>query len=110
MNLTDNLTMWNLIVGFLSASVVLPVIQQPHWSTNTRAVITFVYSIVVGLVTAYFTGAFNQVHDVQTGISSVLFTLVAVVSSYKGFAKPAGIAPAIESATSPGPAAAAGGE
>jgi len=108
--LTDNLTMWNLITGFLSATVVLPIIQQPRWSTNTRAVITFVYSIVVGLVTAYFTGAFNSVHDAQTGITSVLLTLVAVISSYKGFAKPTGIAPTIESATSPGPALPAGGE
>lgn len=104
MHFGDNLTMWNLITGFLSATIVLPIIQQPRWSANMRAIITFVYSIIVGLVTAYFTGAFAGVHDAQTGITSVLFTLVAVISSYKGFAKPTGIAPAIESATSPAPA------
>lgn len=96
-----NLAMWNLIVGFLSATFVLPVIQQPHWSEGTRAVVTFVYSIVVGLGTAYFTGAFSHLTDVSAGVTSVLLTMVAAVASYKGFAKPTGVAPAIEAATSP---------
>jgi len=103
MDPTGDLAMWNLIVGFISATVILPLIQQPTWTARTRAAVTFVYSVVAGLGTAYFTGAFDHFTDVRAGISSVLFTLVAAIGSYKGFAQPTGIAPALEAATSPGP-------
>lgn len=96
-----NLAMWNLIIGFLSATFVLPVIQQPNWSAAKRSGVTFFYSIVVGLGTAYFTGAFASLTDVSAGVTSVLLTLIAAISSYKGFAQPTGVAAAIESATSP---------
>lgn len=99
--MTD-LAMWNLLVGFLSATFVLPVIQQPRWSAGQRAGVTFAYSIVVGLGVAFFTGAFDHVSDVRAGITSVLMTLIAAIASYKGFAQPTGVAAAIESATSPG--------
>lgn len=95
-----NLAMWNLIIGFLSATFVLPVIQQPTWSPAKRAGVTFFYSVVVGLGTAYFTGAFSHLTDVSAGVTSVLLTLVAAISSYKGFAQPTGVAGAIEDATS----------
>jgi hypothetical protein len=101
----NDLTMWNLIVGFISATFVLPIIQQPTWTAGVRAAVTFIYSIVIGLGTALFTGAFDSVHDVRTGVTSVLLTLIAAISSYKGFAKPTGVAGAIESATSPDVAA-----
>ncbi len=100
--MTD-LQMWELVVGFLSATFVLPVIQQPRWTARTRAAVTFVYSIVVGLGTAYLTGAFAGIHDVRAGVSAVLLMLVVAVASYKGFAQPLGVAPAIERATSPDP-------
>jgi hypothetical protein len=99
----EDLQMWQLLVGFLSATFVLPVIQQPQWSEQLRAGVTFLYSVVVGLGTAYLTGAFEGVHDVRTAVSSVLMMLVTAVASYKGFAKPSGLAPAIERATSPTP-------
>lgn len=101
----DNLAMWNLIVGFLSATFVLPVIQQPTWTSSLRAVVTFGYSIVVGVGTAYLTGAFAHLNDVHAAVASVLFTLVTAIASYKGFAQPTGLAAAIESATSPDPVA-----
>lgn len=95
--------MWELIVGFISATFVLPVIQQPHWSARVRAAVTFGYSVVVGLVTAYLAGAFNGVQDARTGVTGVLTMLVTAIATYHGFAKPTGIAPAIESATSSPP-------
>ncbi len=98
----SDLQMWTLVVGFLSATFVLPVIQQPRWSTRLRAAVTFLYSVVVGLGTAYLTGSFSGVHDVRTGVSAVLFTLITAIASYRGFAQPTGIAPTIEAATSPG--------
>lgn len=100
-NAMGNLAMWNLIIGFLSATFVLPVIQQPAWTSGTRAAVTFVYSIVVGVGTAYFTGAFSHLTGVSAGVTSVLLTMVAAIASYKGFAQPTGVAPAIEAATSP---------
>lgn len=96
--------MWELIVGFVSATLVLPVIQQPQWTDRARAATTFGYSVVVGLVTAYLAGGFAGVHDLRTAVSSVLLLLVTAIASYKGFAKPMRIAPAIEQATSPTPA------
>lgn len=102
MDPTGDLAMWNLIVGFLSATFILPVIQQPSWPAGRRAAVTFAYSVVVGLGVAFFTGAFAHVPDVRAGISSVLLTLIAAIASYKGFAQPTGIAGTIEAATSPG--------
>lgn len=99
--MTD-LQMWTLVVGFVSATLILPIIQQPRWSAGARAVVTFVYCVVAGLATAYFNGAFDGIRDVRAGVSAVLFTLVTAIASYKGFAQPTQIAPAIERATSPG--------
>lgn len=98
--MTD-LEMWNLIVGFLSATFVIPIVQQPQWTSRVRAAVTFAYSVVAGLVTAWLTGSFNGVHDVRAGVSAVLLTLVTAIASYKGFGQPTGLAPAIEQATSP---------
>lgn len=98
--MTD-LQMWNLVTGFLSATFIIPVIQQPQWSPRVRAVVTFVYCLIVGVVTAYMTGGFDGVHDIRTGVASVLLMLVTAIASYKGFAQPTRIAPAIEYATSP---------
>lgn len=103
MNPDSDLMMWNLIIGFLSATFILPVIQQPTWSAAKRAGVTFAYSVLIGLGTAYFTGAFSHLNDVRAGVTSVLLTLVAAIASYRGFAKPVGVAPAIEDATSPHP-------
>lgn len=100
-----NLAMWNLVVGFLSATFVLPVIQQPRWSAATRSLVTFIYSVVVGAGTAYFTDAFAHLNDVRAVVTSILMTLIAAIATYKGFAQPSGVAPAIESATSPKSAA-----
>jgi ribose/xylose/arabinose/galactoside ABC-type transport system permease subunit len=98
-----DLQMWQLLVGFLSATFILPVIQQPRWSVQLRALVTFIYCVLAGWGTAYLTGAFDGIHNVRTAVSSILFTLVTAVASYKGFAQPTGIAPAIEHATSATP-------
>lgn len=103
MDQMSDLMMWNLTIGFLSATFVLPVIQQPKWSPATRSVVTLVYSIIAGLGTAFFSGAFDHVADVPAAITSVLTTLVAAIATYKGFAKPTGLAGWVEASTSPTP-------
>lgn len=100
--MTD-LQMWNLVTGFISATFIIPIIQQPRWSPRVRAVATFVYCLIGGVVTAYMTGAFEGIHDIRTAVASVLLMLVTAIASYKGFAQPTGIAPSIEAATSPDP-------
>ncbi len=93
--------MWDLIVGFISATFILPIIQQPHWSTRARSLVTFVYSVFVGAVLVYLNGGFGQLANFRAVVTSVLLVLVAAISSYKGFAQPTGLAPAIEAVTSP---------
>lgn len=96
---------WALVVGFISATFVLPVLQQPTFTARTRSLVTFGWSILTGLGTAWVTGAFGGVHDVRAAVTTILLVLVAAISTYHGFARPTGIAPAIEATTSPVPVA-----
>ncbi len=93
--MSDNLTMWSLIVGFLSP-VVISIIQQPSWQRPLRAVVTFLWAVIVGAATAYFSDEFGG----RSIVSSVLFVLVTAIATYNGLWKRTGIAPAIEGATS----------
>lgn len=90
--------MWNLILGFVSATFILPLIQQPSWSTKVRSGVTFVWSVLVGLVTVWIAGDL----DFNNAVHSIGLVFVAAIASYHGFAQPTKIAPAIENATSPG--------
>lgn len=95
--MTD-LQMWSLIVGFFMP-LAIALVQQPRWSNAARAAVMFVLCAVAGAVTAYLNG------DLENGrslVSSVLLVLVTTISMFKGLWKPTGVAPAIESATSPG--------
>lgn len=93
----SNLVMWNLIVGFLVPNLIA-VIQQPKFSEGARAMVTALVSIAGGLGTTYFSDQFN-LGDIA---GSILVVGVASISFYKGFWKPTGVAPAIESKTSVG--------
>jgi hypothetical protein len=99
---TTELATWDLVAGFISATFILPVLQQPRWSKQTRAVLTFVWCVIVGLVAAWLTGAFDGAGGGHSAVSSVLLTLVSAIASYKGFSQPTGIAGAIENATAVG--------
>lgn len=99
--IVTDLQMWNLVLGFVSATFVLPIIQQPAWSVKTRAAVTFVYCVLTALVTTYIIGGFSGLIGVHALVTSTLVVLITAIASYKGFAQPTGIAPAIESATSP---------
>ncbi len=92
---TDNLQMWSLIVGFLSP-IVLAIIQQPTWKRPLRAFVTFVWALLAGAGTAYFTGDFNG----RSFVTCVLIVMVTTISTYVGFWKRTGIAPGVEGATS----------
>lgn len=92
----DDLTMWSLLVGFVSPPLI-SMVQQPAWSRRLRALVTLAFSTVVGGGTAYFNGA-------MTGkglVSAILVVLVTALTTYKGLWKPSGVSPAVETATSP---------
>jgi peptidoglycan/LPS O-acetylase OafA/YrhL len=91
--------MWEIVVGFLSATFILPLIQQPTWTPRGRALATFLWSTVAGLGTIYLTDKFRDVDTPREVATSVLLVLVSAIATYYGFAKPTGIAPSIEHAT-----------
>lgn len=91
----SNLVMWNLVIGAL-LPLVISVLQQPRFSSQTRSIITVVVCALGGLGTAYFNGDFEAA-DI-TG--SILIVAVATITFYKGFFKPTGVSSAIENATS----------
>lgn len=99
---TTELATWDLVAGFISATFILPVLQQPRWTAQVRAVVTFVWCVVVGLVAAFLTGSFGGGHGGHAAVSSVLLVLTSAIASYKGFAQPTGIAGKIENATAVG--------
>jgi len=90
--LTDA-AMWSLVVGFFSP-IVLDLIIQTGWSTRIQSIVAFLFSAVVGAVTALLTGAFTGAGVVTT----ILLVFVVAISTYKGFWK--GVAPDLKVATS----------
>lgn len=96
-NEDTNLTAVNAVIAFISATFILPLIQQPSWSQKVRAAVTFAYCLIVGVVTAWVSGDL----DLANATKSVLTVFTVAIVTYKGFAQPTRIAPAIENATSP---------
>lgn len=90
----SNLALWTAIVSFF-APVVLDLILQTGWSKRAQSLIAFAASAVIGVVTAYFSGAFTGVGIV----TAILLAFVVTITAYKGFWK--NVAPGLKAATSP---------
>lgn len=101
----QNLAAWSMFVGAISATFVLPILQQPRWSARVRAEVMFAYALIASLGVAWFGGAVTGVdwHSARAVGEVILYVLVSTVATYKGLAKPLGVAPAIERATSGAP-------
>jgi hypothetical protein len=95
-NESTNLMALNGVIAFISATFILPVIQQPGWSQKVRALVTFVYALIVGAATTWFAGDF----DVANVTESILQVFVIAIATYHGFSGPTKIAGSIENATS----------
>lgn len=91
--MTD-LEMWALIVGF-ALPPALSVVIQSGWSQRLQAVIAFAACAVAGAGTAYFQGDLTSERFVEAG----LVILVTTIATYKGFWKPTGVSPGIETKT-----------
>ncbi len=89
----SNLALWTAIVSFF-APLALDLIIQSGWSKRVQAIVAFAVSAVIGVVTAFFSGAFTGV-GIVTGI---LLAFVVTITAYKGFWK--NVAPDLKSATS----------
>lgn len=87
---------WALILGVLTPLIV-SVVQQPQWSDRTRAVVSVVASVLIGVVTVLANGG---IESGQTLLSVCALVFVASNTAYKTLWKPTGVSPAIERATS----------
>lgn len=94
--MTD-LQMWTLITGALLPPVIA-ILQQPKFRNGLRAFLTGAVCCAVGFVTVYIQGDLSG----KRIVSAILTVAVAALSTYQGFWKPSGIAPAIEKATAIG--------
>ena len=93
----QDLVMWSLVVGFFTP-VVVAVIQQPKWNNGARAVVTFLFCVIVGAITVSIEGRITE----QRLTSSILLILVTAISTFKGLWQPSGVSPKIEEKTSLG--------
>lgn len=92
----NTLQVWSLVLGFL-VPPILAVIQQPKWSQQVRSLVTFGFALLVGFGNVWLNGDLSKAAD---WTSAILIVLISAISTYKGFWKPSGIAPAIETKTS----------
>jgi tetrahydromethanopterin S-methyltransferase subunit C len=83
--MTDT-AMWTVIVSFF-APIVLAFIVAQTWPTWAKAVAAFVFSAIVGIVTALLTGSYDGL-----GIpSTILLSLVVSITAYSSFWSKVGI-------------------
>lgn len=84
------------------------VVQRPHWSVRAKKVVAAVMALVAGVVTVAAAGGLDQFqHGIPT-LSAIGAVLAVSQSAHDLIWKPSGVAPAIESVTSPKTASAAG--
>lgn len=87
---------WSALVGFLTPLLVA-VVNRSYWKSHVKALVAIASCVVTGFLTAWFNGELNA-----TGLSTaVLIVLLASMATYSQFWKPSGIAPKIETATTP---------
>lgn len=89
----SNLALWTSVVAFF-APLALDFIIQSGWTPRVQAIVAFLASAVIGVTTAFFSGAFTGV-GIVTGI---LLAFVVTISAYKGFWKQ--VTPNLKDATS----------
>lgn len=88
-----NLALWTSVVAFF-APLALDLIIQSGWNKRVQSIVAFLASAIIGVATAFFSGAFTGV-GVVTGI---LLAFVVTISAYKGFWKD--VTPNLKDATS----------
>lgn len=92
----NDLQMWSLVVGTL-APTLIAVLQQPWWPKWARTLVTALFCLVAGGVTAWLNGELSG----RGAVTAVLLVLVAALATYRSLWKPSGITNVIEIATTP---------
>ncbi|MFD9248368.1 hypothetical protein [Streptomyces bottropensis] len=88
--------------------LVTAVVQRPEWSVRAKKIVAAVMALIAGVVTVAADGGLEQFeHGVPT-FATIAAVLAVSQSAHDLIWKPTGIAPAIESVTSPKGASAAG--
>jgi hypothetical protein len=88
--------------------LVTAVVQRPEWSVRAKKTVAVVMALVAGVVTVAADGGLEQFqHGVPT-LATIAAVLAVSQSAHDLIWKPSGVAPAIESATSPKTASPAG--
>lgn len=92
-----------LIATILAVGPLVPlltsVVNQPHWSSRQRTIMSVIVSIIAGTV-VYTTEYGLDFSNPAMIVTAVVGVILASAASYKNIWKPAGVAPAIEIATS----------
>ncbi len=97
-NVTTALQQWELIGGFV-LPIITSIIIQTGWNQSRQAMTAFVVSLLYTVVQCFLRGELDNFVDPAM---SFLTVLVLTISFYKGFWRPTGISPAIETRTSVG--------
>lgn len=85
---------WTVIVGIL-LPLVIAAINRTAWTSPLKAVSALLVCVVAAAGELFFKGQFSMGNLAQNGVA-VFFM---VVTTYKGFWQPTGIASAIETRT-----------
>lgn len=94
----DDTVSWGVFAGVFTP-ILVSVAQRSTWTGLTRTLVGIGISIVIGILTCLADGTFTHTKTLLATVAAV--TLVSV-TTYHGLWKPSGVAPKIESATTPG--------
>ncbi|MER6232570.1 hypothetical protein ACFUC2_05240 [[Kitasatospora] papulosa] len=88
--------------------LITAVVQRPEWSVRNKKIVAAVMALIAGVVTVVSTSGLDQFQHGLPALGTIGAVLAVSQSAHDLIWKPSGIAPAIESVTSPKPLSAAG--
>lgn len=95
--------MTELVASILAVGALIPllisIVNQPRWSTQTRTVMSVGVAALAGLVTFVADNGLDFSSPSRL-ITTVVGVILAATTSYSTIWKPSGVAPSIEHATS----------
>jgi hypothetical protein len=94
----DDTVSWGIFAGVFTP-ILTSIAQRKTWSGPKRTFVGLGISVVIAVLTCLADGTFDHTKTLLATVAAV--TLVSV-TTYHGLWKPSGVAPKIESATTPG--------
>ncbi|PRH78848.1 hypothetical protein C6N75_12645 [Streptomyces solincola] len=87
--------------------LITAVVQRPEWSVRNKKIVAAVMALLAGVVTVVSTSGLDQFQHGLPTLGTIGAVLAVSQSAHDLIWKPSGIAPVIESVTSPKTASAA---